>query len=232
MYLRATLLLLLLAGPAAAAPLPEDTRIAAARPELQSLVDDAARAGLPSDLIVDKVREGLAKNVPPPRIVAAARTLAAALAEARELAAARLHTRPADLPPALLRALAEARAGGSSPRELDSLLTALAARRAPLPAATRAAEALADLVARGFSPAAAGRAVTTLIDRGGADSAQLDHLGIDATRLWHQNGGPPDAALDEAAHADEHGAREHTEDHGPNRETSGQRGPAHGKSKN
>src|SRR5213593_4237267 len=123
-----------------AASLLDDPRLAPVRVELQAALHKAAQAGVPEQLLVDKVREGLAKNVPAPRLLSAVRALEASLEEAQQLASSRLHATP--LP--LLRAIAEARAGGASLAEVGVVLDAAhdASR------ATRAVSALSDLLAR------------------------------------------------------------------------------------
>src|SRR3712207_7739834 len=45
-----------------------DPRLASVRGELASVIEGATKAGLPPDPLRTKVREGLAKNVPAPRI--------------------------------------------------------------------------------------------------------------------------------------------------------------------
>ena len=62
-------LTLLLLAILAAPTLPSDPRLEPVRAELAQVVDQTSQAGLPADVLVAKVQEGLAKNVPPPRIV-------------------------------------------------------------------------------------------------------------------------------------------------------------------
>src|SRR5438046_2107799 len=73
--------------------------------ERRAVVDDALRAGLPAELLVAKAREGVAKNVPPARILVVVRGLGAALALARTEAQPFAGASPS---PSLLRALVEA----------------------------------------------------------------------------------------------------------------------------
>src|SRR3569833_4117649 len=54
---------------------PDDARLGATRASLQATVDRAEAAGLPGRPLVIKVREGLAKGVPPERIAAAVESL-------------------------------------------------------------------------------------------------------------------------------------------------------------
>src|SRR5216110_248060 len=116
-----TLVLGLLLSAAEAAPpatLPQDARLEPVRARLESLVARTNQAGLPADLVVSKVREGLAKGVPAERIEAAANRLAESLELARRFVAER-RSGPA---PALVRALAEARSAGVELSETDALV--------------------------------------------------------------------------------------------------------------
>jgi hypothetical protein len=74
--LQMIVLLLTLSGTALAASgavsLPDDARLAPVRAELQRRIDSVAAAGLPTDALVSKTREGLAKGVDPQRIASAA----------------------------------------------------------------------------------------------------------------------------------------------------------------
>src|SRR5215470_17386733 len=79
-------LTLLFAALLAGATLPSDPRLEPVRAELTQVVDQTTAAGLPADVLVAKVQEGLAKNVPLPRLVAVVRTLASDLAAARTFA--------------------------------------------------------------------------------------------------------------------------------------------------
>src|SRR5437868_1433245 len=100
----ATLLFVLVATGSAA--LPDDARLAPMRPRLEQLLDRAAGSGLPAEVIVSKVREGLAKGVDPARIEAAAVRLTDSLQAAQRYVTER---RPGPAaPPPLVRAVAEA----------------------------------------------------------------------------------------------------------------------------
>ena len=89
--------------------LPVNERLDPVRSALERTVDEAAREGLPSELIVSKVREGLAKGVSPEGIRVAAERLARSLADADRFLRARHHRGGS---PALVRVLAEARTAG------------------------------------------------------------------------------------------------------------------------
>ena len=102
---------------AQAVVLPDDPRLGPVRPQLEELVSRVTRAGLPADLVVSKVREGLAKGVAPERIEAAAARLTDSLQAAGKFVAER---RPG-APPAteLIRALAEAHLAGLALQEAE-----------------------------------------------------------------------------------------------------------------
>src|SRR5689334_5856718 len=111
----AALAVLMLARTSRAAGLPDDPRLAPARAELQAIVDDAERVGLPASLLVDKIREGLAKGIPAARIVGVTRTLRTAFESARSEASQ--HFRLA-IPPGLLKAIVDAHALGAQRAEV------------------------------------------------------------------------------------------------------------------
>jgi hypothetical protein len=89
--------------------LPVNERLDPVRPALERTVDEAAREGLPSELIVSKVREGLAKGVSPEGIRVAAERLVRNLADADHFLRAR-HRGGGSA--SLVRVLAEARSAG------------------------------------------------------------------------------------------------------------------------
>jgi hypothetical protein len=135
--------LVALVAPARATMLPSSERLDPVRSALERTLDQAARDGLPSDLIVRKVREGLAKGAPPEVIRAAAERLARSLADADQFL--RAHRKGAD--PALLRALAEAR---SAAIDLDVVVAPLADCDASDAALARAVDVLTELTLRGY----------------------------------------------------------------------------------
>jgi hypothetical protein len=208
----------LVVGPARAAsaevPLDE-AQLGAAAAELHALVDEAARAGLPADLLVDKAREGAAKNVPPARILEAVRSLGAAMASARREAQPFSGAAP---PPSLVRALVAAHAAGASAADTQLVLRASGRERALL--------VLEGLVLRGCPATAAARAVSSLLGHeralealvGEAERAQSLGKGRDAPAL----------ALDHADPTARDGDVADDDGRGPNRETSGARGPRSG----
>lgn len=238
-FARHLLLAVCLASAAAlAAGVVDDPRLDGARPAIAAAIDAAQHDGLPADRLSDKVAEGLAKGVPPQRIAQAVQSLASALGDARAASERELKLSRAAVPPALVVALAEARLGGVQQPEIDRVLASAGRAHLDGAATTRAAAALSDLVARGFPAATSSRTVESLIARG-AGSEAFDRLGPSASRRLRELGGSPDQALDDAAHGGDHGDHDpnpHSaaDDHGPNRDTSGQRGPHgnNGKGKN
>ena len=146
-------LVLLAAVPAALGA--QDARLAArldarTRAQLAPVLDSARRAGLPVEPLIDKALEGASKGAPRPRIVAAVRSLAGTLAEAREA-----------IGPSASEAEVVAAAGaleaGVRARYLAVLRALSSSRSITVPLAV-----VADLVARGVPPDTAARAVLTL----------------------------------------------------------------------
>lgn len=217
-------LILVARGAFAEAPL-DDARLGAAASEVHAIVDQAGRDGLPADLVADKVREGLAKGVPPARIVVVLRGLARALVTARSEAQPFAGAAP---PRGLLKAIVEAHAGGAGAKDVDTVLRAGGRERA--------IGVLTDLVQRGYPAAAAAHTVAAVSGRGGA----LDRLVGQAERLRTVGGASGAEALDALERAEARGfGLDHAEQllhhgepddgtRGPNRETSGTRGPRSG----
>ena len=214
---------LLFAGEASADVLA-DARLAPAAGELRAAIADADRAGLPSEFLVDKVREGLAKNVPAVRIAGAVRALSGALAQAR--------TETARISPpsrTLWKAVADAHLAGVG----GEVAVVLAAG-----GRERAVWALTDLVQRGYPAPVAARTVAAFATR-----PALGELVGHAERLRGIDGASPTDALDALSRANAQGlGLDHAEQllhqqddngnngngRGPNRETSGPRGPKNG----
>ena len=125
--------------------LDPDTRIAVA-----VLVDSARASGLPAEALIDRALEGVAKQAPAPRIIAAVTTLFANLRDARGALGASA-TAPE------LEAGASAIHLGVSPAALPRLRVLRA--RQPL---TIALSVMADLTARGVPADSAAAAVLAL----------------------------------------------------------------------
>jgi hypothetical protein len=147
--------------------LPDDVRLEPVRPRLEELVSRATRAGLPADLVVSKVREGLAKGVDPERIAAAAVRLTDSLQAAAKFVVERRPGTP--LAPELVRALAEAHLQGLDLREAEPMVRA--GRSASETA--RAVEVLTDLTLRGYP---AGRAAMLVEGVFARDAAAIGRL--------------------------------------------------------
>ena len=152
---------------AGATALPADPRLAPVRADIEAIVSRTAAAGLPSEIIVSKVREGLAKGVDPQRIGAAAERLAQGLVEARSFVVARRGGAAAS--PELVRAVAEARLAGIDLAVAGPLLHQ---DRAPA-ASARAVEVLTDLSRRGYPAARASEVVADLLGRDPGAVARL-----------------------------------------------------------
>jgi hypothetical protein len=162
-------------GIAVAAMLPDSERLAPVRSSLEKIVDQAARDGLPSELIVSKVREGLAKGVAPESIRLAAERLAQSLGGADQfLKMHRKNTTSA----ALIRAVAEANISGVDLDALDPVV----ASDVPDGLLARAIEVLTDLALRGYPSRRAALVVKQVLDR---DSRALGRLvaGIEEIRI-------------------------------------------------
>lgn len=161
---------------AAAEPtsLPADPRLAPVRVELEKTVATAGRDGLPVEMIVSKVREGLAKGVPPEVI----RDVAARLAQNLSASATMLRTQRAGAPsPALVRVVAEARLAGVEPESLAPL----AASHEPDAVVARAVEVVTDLTMRGYPGRPSASLVRDIAER---DAPSLGRVvaGLEAIR--------------------------------------------------
>jgi len=127
---------------------------------VRAIIDSARRDSVPSRALEDKALEGAAKRVPPPRIVAAVRQLAADLREARALLRAAAPGAP--LAEAEIVAAAQARARGVPAEEVGAL-------RNHVPPATPLVVAftvLGDLVQRGVAADQARDMIEQLIGAG------------------------------------------------------------------
>lgn len=211
----------------AEAPAMDDARLGASAAAVHATLDNATRAGLPAELIADKVREGLAKGVPPARIATVVAGLADALGHARAEAQPLVGGAP---PAALLKAIVEAHAAGAGAADVATILRA--------GGRDRAVQVLTDLLQRGYPVAVAARTVAAVAAR---KSSTLDRVVGEAERLRTFDGASPGDALDAVAranaqglgldHAEQllhHGGDASDDAHGPNRETSGVRGPSSG----
>jgi hypothetical protein len=158
------MLLVALASAEAAPGLPADARLAPVRAHLQDVIQRADAAGLPSDMIVSKVREGLAKGVDPARIEAAAIRIADSLTVAQQYVTAH---RPGPAAGPLVRAVAEARLAGVAMTAVDPLL------RGDRPEQPRAVEVVTDLSLRGYPSDRAALVVQSVLAH---DARSLDRV--------------------------------------------------------
>jgi hypothetical protein len=204
-------------------PALDDARLGASAPELHRILDGAAHAGLPTEMLADKAREGLAKGVPPPRIVTVVSGLADALGRARTEALGVVAAPSAPL----LRAIVEAHAAGAAASDVGVVLHAGGRERS--------LQVLTDLAQRGYPVGDAARTVV------GAGPRTLDRIVGEAEKLRTVDGATPAQAIDAVARANSQGlGLDHAEQllhqggdpsddaNGPNRETSGVRGPKSG----
>jgi hypothetical protein len=220
---------MLLVGGAAWAegPAVDDARLGVSAAQVHATLDGAARAGLPADLLADKVREGLAKGVPAARIAAVVAGLADGLGRARAEAQPLVGGAPS---PALLKAIVEAHAARAGAADVAAVLRAGGRERG--------VQVLTDLLQRGYPVGVAARTVAAVAAR---TAGALDRVVGEAERLRAVDGASPADALDALAranaqglgleHAEQllhHGGDASDEAHGPNRETSGVRGPRSG----
>jgi hypothetical protein len=202
----------------------DDARLAPVRGELTQAVEAARAEGLPSDWLLEKVREGLSKRVPPPMIARAVTTLLARMRTADALVSSLVRDPVARRP--LLRAAVDALAAGAPERPLRALVRE-AAQGGGDDAPARASEALvtvAELAERGFSGDAAVSATADAYRRGRRAGlfellSRARRLGPDTPggsgrddalrrvgRSVGSGGGPP---VDRGAQGRDHGA------HGP-----------------
>lgn len=146
----AALALLGAAGPAAAQSAFEEPRLESVRDRLEAAASTARTEGLPVELLEAKVREGLAKRVPPPRIAAAVDTLLEDLRTADRLVSRVSGVDGADRK-ALVRGATEALTAGADARAVDRLIASIARSDAPqtTPLIQEALVVTAELAERG-----------------------------------------------------------------------------------
>jgi hypothetical protein len=186
------------------------------------LIDEATRAGLPRDVLVDKLREGVAKGIPPAQIVRVVRGLAQSLAQARREAQPFVGATPS---PELVKAIVAAHAAGIA---TEGTLTVLRAG-----GREQALVVLTQLVQYGCPALLVARSLSVL----NGDWRSIEQL----ERLRRIDGLSLRDALEALAGANERGVGiDHAEPlfrgsdisddngRGPERETSGARGPRSG----
>jgi hypothetical protein len=211
-----------------------DPRLGAERERIGQTLAAAARDGLPVEILDDKLREGLAKGVPAPRIAVALARLSEALAGARAELAGR--ERPSAR---LYRAVVEAHAAGVGRAEVGAVLAATP--RSDGDTTARAVEVLGDLARRGFPADVAAR---TVADVARARPQLIGQLVGEAEALRRSALATPVEALEALARAAQRslrldeahkllprGPRDRgaaPEERGPDRETQGNRGRGRG----
>ena len=168
---------LLLAATAAAEPaLPADPRLGPVRADLERTLSRVSHEGLPADMVVSKVREGLAKGVAPEVI----RDVAQRLAQNLSASAALLRAHRAASPSpslALVRVVTEARMAGVEPEAIAPL----AASHEGDAVVARAIEVVTDLTVRGYPSRPSASLVQEIADR---DAPSLGRVvaGLEAIR--------------------------------------------------
>lgn len=151
----------------AALALPDDARLSAVRSGLEESMVRVSDAGLPTELVVSKVREGLAKGVEPARIDSAVEQLAESLEAAAKLVTTRRPEAALSVP--LVRAVCDARMAGVKPSALEVLVSA----ETPEPTARRAVELVTDLSLRGYPTERATALARSVVD---LEPAALDRV--------------------------------------------------------
>lgn len=144
----------------------DDQRLERVRPQLEASLAAAEDKHLPTALLVSKVREGLAKRVPPEAIAAAVEDLSRRLETAHAWLSGKEQPRP---PVRLVKAVADAQLVGLEKPQLQALL----ATSAPEEARIQAIEVLTDLGLRGYVAAEALPLVGKLLVRDAGALAQL-----------------------------------------------------------
>lgn len=148
------------------APL-DDARVASVRDRLAAAAARAEEEGLPRAWVEAKVREGLAKHVPPARIAAAVEQLAGRMREAATIARSVPVTGRTEVARAVLDALAIGARGDA----LGLLVREVAQRNGSATLdSQRALAAIAELGERGFEPALATQSAVMAWRRGGRDA--------------------------------------------------------------
>jgi hypothetical protein len=163
--------LLAAAAPARAQPSSptEDERLDPVRASLEASLRAAEKEGLPSDMLLHKVREGLAKQVPPQRIAAAVQGLLGTLRTADRLLAP-VPPHPQVSRPELVRLTAEALVAGASAGQLEQLVGAIVRsdRGQAAPLVRDGIGVVAELVERGVDGQVAAEGARTAFQRHGA----------------------------------------------------------------
>lgn len=146
-----------------------DPALATERARLSELIASIDRSTLPQALLVEKVREGLAKHVPAARIVQAVSVLRGRLLVVDRLLEASART-PAATRGAAAIALVDALNAGLSEAELATVLRALGGAARDLSVVREVAITMAELAERGFGGSAVVNVTTLAWRQGGLAS--------------------------------------------------------------
>ncbi|HMC82509.1 MAG TPA: hypothetical protein VKL61_04685 [Candidatus Polarisedimenticolia bacterium] len=137
---------------------------------LLEVVAEAKRQGLPVGPVLDKVKEGLAKRVPPERIVSVASRISEELVTSRDLIrqAERdgVRVKKARERERAIEAVADALGRGISPGEVQELSRHVSRREGAMSRLEMAAKVTADLVSMGLVPREASGTVAAALSEG------------------------------------------------------------------
>ena len=182
-------------------PVARSSALRPVRAEIEQLVEELARDGLPVELVVRKVREGQAKGVAAARVLAAARAVAADVRLADRVV--RKHFSRPGRRAQMIRAAVAAHRAGVSLADIDRVVAAAAAVGAEL--TEPALYAAADLAGRGYRPGRSTDLVVALLGRPqGAAELPRALAAVEAARAGGAESRP--AALDAVLEAVEAGA--------------------------
>jgi hypothetical protein len=172
-----------------------DARLGEVRGRVEAAARSASEAGLPAEWLLDKVREGLAKGVPPGEIVSAVERLGERMRSAARIQHGLPPERSSAQSRAVLRGLVDALGVGAPEGSVSRLARGMARED---PGAVRAGiEAVADLGERGFRGESAVHAVEIAFERGGRDG--VASLLASADKIGDQGGSAARAQALEAA---------------------------------
>jgi hypothetical protein len=153
-----------------------------------ALLDRADRRGLPTEALVNRIREGVARRAQPRVILGVVEDRVTQLERADEVirASAEKGVVVHDRERSLMR-IADALAQGVTPGDVRDLIPAAAEAGADLPRLARAAEVLGHLARKGFAPADTREAVAVAVAQGWPTERMDDLVGLflkaDAERL-------------------------------------------------
>lgn len=144
----------------------EHPSLSAERARLSALIDESHQAGLPDALLIEKVREGLAKRVPAARIVQAVTLLHDRMQVAARLLGQAPRSAAAERQRAVV-GLVDALNAGLTESDLASVIAQLGTAARDPKVVAEVAVTLAELAERGFARASVVRATQLAWQRGG-----------------------------------------------------------------